>query len=138
MAYFYNERSELREHIMDDLVSRAVGLMSWREVGEVLPYYCEGLIHLALLFEAGAITYNKQIEIDYSSYEALKSVYKRAYSNLAKHYVSKADASLYLEGYAIKEAGVYLPKDEKVRAFVEHYYARYKAIGQQSVQIEGI
>ncbi len=138
MAYFYNEKSELREHIMDDLVSRAVGLMSWREVGEVLPYYCEGLIHLALLFEAGAITYDEQIEIDYSSYEALKRVYKRAYRDLAKHYISKADASVYLEDYAMKEAGVYLPKDEKVRAFVEHYYARYKAIGQQSVHIEDI
>jgi len=45
MAFFHNEKEELKNHIVDDLVSRAVGLMAWREVGEVLPYYCEGLIH---------------------------------------------------------------------------------------------
>ena len=60
MAFFANEREELKKHIVDDLVSRAVGLMAWREVGEVLPYYCEGLIHLDILFTSGVITYDEQ------------------------------------------------------------------------------
>ena len=138
MAYFFNEKDGLQEHIMDDLISRAVGLMSWREVGEVLPYYCEGLIHLALLFRSGAIVYDGQIKIDYGKYDVLKSFYKKAYNDLAQHYVAKEDALLYLERYTIKKDGIYLPKDEQVRTFVEHYYKRYKEIGQQSVVLEDL
>ena len=58
MAFFHNEKEALKNHVVDDVVSRAVGLMAWREVGEVLPYYCEGLIHLDILFGSGIITYD--------------------------------------------------------------------------------
>jgi len=133
MAFFHNEREELKEHVVNDVVSRAVGLMAWREVGEVLPYYCEGLIHLELLFGSGVITYNGQIHIDYSKYDAMKEAYISAYKNLAETYLKKIDASTYLEQYTVKEEGVYLPKDENIKSFVEHYYARYKEIGQQTV-----
>ncbi len=133
MAFFSNEREELKHHIVDDLVSRAVGLMAWREVGEVLPYYCEGLIHLDILFGSGIITYDEQIEIDYSKYDAMKEAYQNAYKNLAKSYLDKVDASIYLAKYTTKEDGVYLPIDEDIRVFVEHYYTRYKEIGQQTV-----
>ncbi|HEY9190650.1 MAG TPA: invasion protein CiaB [Sulfurovum sp.] len=132
MAFFHNEREALKDHVIDDVVSRAVGLMAWREVGEVLPYYCEGLIHLDILFSSGVIRYDGQIEIDYSSYDVMKRTYQEAYGTLAEHYLKKEDASVYLSRYAVKEKGVYLPVKEEIRAFVEHYYARYKEIGQQT------
>ncbi len=132
MAFFHNEREALKDHIVNDLVSRAVGLMAWREVGEVLPYYCEGLIHLDILFSSGIITYDGEIQIDYSKYDTMKESYQYAYRNLAENYLSKADANLYLSTYARKENGVFLPVKEEIRAFVEHYYARYKEIGQQT------
>ena len=137
MAFFANEKEALRDHVVDDLVSRAVSLMAWREVGEVLPYYCEGLIHLDILFASGIVTYDDTLTIDYSKYDAMKEAYQAAYTNLAKHYLNKADAQLYLSEYAVKVAGVYLPKEESVKSFVEHYYARYKAIGQQTVMLLG-
>ncbi len=133
MAFFHNEKETLKNHIVDDLVSRAVGLMAWREVGEVLPYYCEGLIHLDILFGSGVITYNGQIEIDYAKYNAMKEAYIIAYKNLVKNYLEKVDASEYLSQYAVKNEGIFLPKNEKIKSFVEHYYARYKEIGQQTV-----
>jgi hypothetical protein len=133
MAFFANEREELKRHIVDDLVSRAVGLMAWREVGEVLPYYCEGLIHLDILFTSGVIIYKDQIKIDYSKYGEMKEAYINAYKNLAESYLKKIDASKYLEQYAIKRDGIYLPKKENIKSFVEHYYERYKEIGQQTV-----
>jgi len=133
MAFFHNERDELKEHVVDDVVSRAVGLMAWREVGEVLPYYCEGLIHLDILFGSGIITYDGQIKIDYSKYDAMKEAYISAYKDLADNYLKKVDASEYLAQYAVKNEGIYLPKDEKIKSFVEHYYTRYKEIGQQTV-----
>ena len=134
MAFFDNERDELKKHMVDDLVSRAVGLMAWREVGEVLPYYCEGLIHLDILFGSGVITYNEQIKIDYSRYEDMRELYKDAYKSLAQHYINKRDANEYLGKYTQKVDGVYLPLDNEILAFVEHYYARYKEIGQQVYQ----
>jgi hypothetical protein len=133
MAFFHNEKEELKKHIVDDVVSRAVGLMAWREVGEVLPYYCEGLIHLDLLFGSGIITYDGQIKIDYTKYNVMKEAYISAYKDLAENYLQKVDASEYLEQYAVKKEGIYLPKDEKIKSFVEAYYARYKEIGQQTV-----
>lgn len=131
MAFFDNGREELKKHMVDDLVSRAVGLMAWREVGEVLPYYCEGLIHLDILFGSGVIGYDEEIKIDYSRYNEMKERYQEAYQALAQHYADKKDANRYLEKYARKSEGVYLPVNKNISTFVEHYYRRYKEIGQQ-------
>jgi len=136
MAFFVNEEEALKPHIVDDLVSRAVGLIAWREVGEVLPYYCEGLIHLDILFASGIVTYDNTIVIHYDRYEMMKSAYTEAYESLAKHYLGKSDANDYLKRYVVREEGVFLPANSEVRAFVEHYYARYKAIGQQTVALD--
>jgi hypothetical protein len=133
MAFFANEKEALKDHIIDDVVGRAVGLMAWREVGEVLPYYCEGLIHLDILFSSGVISYDGKINIDYSKYDEMKKTYHNSYKKLAETYLSKVDASVYLNTYTSKEEGVYLPVKEDIRSFVEHYYARYKEIGQQTI-----
>ena len=131
MAFFENEKDELKNHIVDDVVSRAVGLMAWREVGEVLPYYCEGLIHLDILFKSGVINYNEKIEIDYSRYDKMKKRYQKAYKKLAQHYIDKEDANIYLGQYVKKIDGVYLPIYNDISSFVENYYAQYKKIGQK-------
>lgn len=109
--------------------------MAWREVGEVLPYYCEGLIHLDILFGSGIINYDGEIQIDYTQYDVMKEAYQNAYKRLAENYLKKVDASVYLEQYAVKSEGIYLPKEEKVKSFVEHYYARYQEIGQQTITL---
>ena len=131
MAFFENEDDSLKKHMVDDLVSRAVGLMAWREVDEVLPYYCEGLIHLNILFNSGVITYTDKIEIDYSKYSEMKQAYKEAYRALVEHYLNKEDASVYLAKYTQKKDGVYLPNETKSLYFVESYYSQYKEIGQK-------
>jgi hypothetical protein len=131
MAFFDNEKDELKENIVDDLVSRAVGLMAWREVGEVLPYYCEGLIHLDILFSSGIISYEKGIRINYNRYRAMRESYQKAYRVLAQNYIDKMDANFCLSRYTKKVDGVYLPIKYEILTFVEKYYARYKEIGQQ-------
>lgn len=131
MAFFENEEESLKKHIVDDLVIRAVSLMSWREVGEVLPYYCEGLIHLNLLFLSGVIQYDTKIKIDYTRYDVMKEMYQKAYQELAEHYVAKRDAWLYLNQYTQKREGVLMPLEPEILHFVEEYYAQYKRIGQK-------
>ena len=135
MAFFRHEKTALKKHIVDDLVARAAGLMAWREVGEVLPYYCEGLIHLDILFGSGVVRYDGRIIIDYGRYDTMKAAYTEAYTHLAKCYLDKVDAGEYLNRYARKTGGVYLPVKEDIRFFVEHYYARYKEIGQQTATL---
>ena len=136
MAFFEKDEVQLRKHMIDDLVSRAVGLMAWREVGEVLPYYCEGLIHLDILFKSAVISYDETIHIDYSQYGMMKARYQAAYRDLVSHYLRKEDAGSYLHRYVIKKEGHYLPGDELVREFVEHYYRRYREIGQETVVLD--
>lgn len=132
MAFFHDEDEELKKYLVDDLVSRAVGLMAWQSVGEVLPYYCEGLIHLDILFKSGIITFSEQIRIDYSRYDIMKALYQEAYKDLASQYIRKIDAGSYLYRYVSKDKNIYLPKDSLVKEFVEFYYHRYKEIGQES------
>ena len=137
MAFFAFEEAELRTEVMEDLVSRAVGLMAWREVGEVLPYYCEGLIHLEILYRSRAIDFEGiRVRIDPKAYEAMKAGYTRAYRELAEHYVRQRDAAEYLEGYAYKESAHFLPVTPEVRDFVEAYYRRYLEIGQKVAVFE--
>jgi len=131
MVFFNNEKDNLKQYIIDDLVSRSIGLIAWQGIGEVLPYYCEGLIHLDILFRSGVISYDKGIKIDYRHYNEMKKIYTTAYRNLAQSYIDKIDANFYLLKYIHKVNGIYLPKNKEVSAFVEKYYSRYKEIGQQ-------
>ncbi len=106
--------------------------MAWREVGEVLPYYCEGLIHLNILFSSKLLNSDDgKVEIDYGAYENMKQLYRESYKTLAQTYIDKLDANTFLSKYAQKVNGVYLPNRKDVREFVESYYKRYQEIGQR-------
>jgi hypothetical protein len=39
-------------------VYRSIGLMKYRKIEDIVPYYCEALIHLDILFEAGIISFD--------------------------------------------------------------------------------
>jgi len=132
MAFFDHEIPELAGEVLEDLVSRAVGLTAWREVGEVLPYYCEGLIHLELLYASGAVRFDGiRVTVDSEAYEKTKTQYRDAYRRLAEHYVRRTDAAEWLKNYLRRETDHYLPLTPEVREFVQLYYARYKKIGQR-------
>ena len=130
MAFFQNEDSSLIEYLLDDIVSRAVNLIAWQEVTEVIPYYCEGLIHLELLYNSNIINFsNNMVHIDYSNYDKFKKNYILAYKELAQNYINRVDAKEFLELFTIKKGSIYLPKTKEIREFVEYYYKEYKAIG---------
>lgn len=133
VAFFLHEDESLKEPILRDTIKRSVGLIGWMKTGEVEPYYCEGLIHLTGLFQSGVLTYaDQKLQIDLSTqaYETLKEWYLKTYSELLEHYLAKADAKLFLERYASKNEGVYLPLDPNVHAFVDYYWALHQRIGR--------
>ncbi|WP_300367895.1 invasion protein CiaB [Hydrogenimonas sp.] len=140
MAFFMHEDATLREEVLRDTVARAVGLMSWRKTGEVEPYYVEGLLHLDILFEAGVLGFDgKHLSIDLGedAYRKQKALYHARYIRLAhEFYIPKRDAGGFLANYVEKWEGIWLPKNERVRNFVEFYWGRYLEIGQETMPFE--
>ncbi|NPA30105.1 MAG: invasion protein CiaB [Epsilonproteobacteria bacterium] len=140
MAFFTHEEEAIKEEILRDTVARAVGLMSWRETGEVEPYYVEGLLHLDILFEAGVLVFENErlfINLNETAYRRAKALYEARYIRLVHDfYLPKEDATGYLNTYAQKENGVWHAKNRSVRAFVDHYWNRYRKIGQETMPFE--
>ncbi len=132
MAFFHNEDANLKHHVLNDTIKRAIGLIAWKETGEVAPYYCEGLIHLHGLFESGVLVFKNKLEIDMSdeAYERAKAWYIDTYTSLALHYLNKKDATEFLSRYAKKEGKYFMPVDDKVKYFVNYYWGLHQEIGQ--------
>ncbi|ADG92911.1 CiaB protein [Arcobacter nitrofigilis DSM 7299] len=129
-----SDEKHLQRQVLIDSVKRAVGLIGWMEVDEVQPYYCEGLIHLNGLFESQVLSWeNEKLSIDLSDekFEKLKTWYIKIYTDLAKHYLDKKDATQFLNNFAKKDGKYFMPIDENINDFVKHYFARYKEIGQE-------
>ncbi len=137
MAFFMHEEEALREEILRDTVARAVSLMSWRKTAEVEPYYVEGLLHLEILFEAGVLSFDgRELSIDLGeeAYRRQKGIYRERYARLAgEWYLPRRDAGEFLARSVEKREGVWLPKDPEVRRFVDHYWRRYREIGQETM-----
>ncbi|MCF6172976.1 MAG: invasion protein CiaB [Campylobacteraceae bacterium] len=132
VAFFMNENEEIKECVFSELIKRAVGLIAWRKIGEVEPYYCEGLIHLKALFDCGVLDFDGKLTIDISEekYEKLKNWYLNTYEKLARHYLEKKDANEFLKIFACKQSDDYMPIDDKVKLFVSYYWELYKTIGR--------
>ncbi|WP_457596881.1 invasion protein CiaB [Hydrogenimonas sp.] len=140
MAFFMHEEAALKNEILHDTVARAVGLMSWRETPEVEPYYVEGLLHLDILFSAGVLAFAGEklaIDLGGEAYRKARALYEARYIRLVSHhYLPKTDAAGFLEAYLLKEAGCWHAKEPQVRAFVDHYWARYQEIGQETMPFD--
>lgn len=136
--YFTREKQPLLKELIFNTIARAVGLIAWMEESEVLPYYCEGLLHLQALFNSGVLRYGGSfesiaLEIVFveETWRALERNYLAMYDKLITCYLNKQDAGEFLGDYVQKDSrGNYKPKDSKIRAFVEDYYAQYREIGQ--------
>lgn len=132
--FFLHEVQELKMPVFAELIKRSVGLIAWQKVVETRAYYCEGLIHLDLLFKAGVLSFNGaklSVKFDIQGYEAFKVLVMQNYINLATHYAKKLNASEFLAIFAKFDGEVYLPTDSIVSEFVKYYYSRYEAIGNE-------
>lgn len=134
MNFFMHENKKYALPVLDELIRRSVGLIAWQKVDDVRAYYCEGLIHLSLLFKSGVLNFeNNRLNIDLSenSYKNFRRECIKNYENLAKIYVDKCDANEFLSKFCVLENGVYLPLDVSVREFVKFYYSRFELIGNE-------
>lgn len=142
VSYFYASKSTQGSRdsqactlnaLLSDTIRRAVSLMAWRESHEVRPYYCEGLIHLSGMFESGVLHFqpstSPKLTINSESYPALIAWYERTYRSLAKHYLAKAPAGEWLKQFVQNHSTN--ATNTQVQAFADHYWERYKLIGQE-------
>ena len=133
VSYFLDEEGinfeVLREHLL-----RSVNLIAWMEVGEVQPYYCEGLIHLKGLFDSKILSFDGtklNVNLTQETYDNCKRWYLKTYKKLAKHYLDKKDATDFLSEFAIKEDSIFLPVDNNIKEFVNFYYDLFKKHGNE-------
>ena len=135
VAYFIDGGSDLDREILITHIVRVIGLLKFRDVEDIIPYYTEALIHFDILCESGILYIgdDMKIELAYSdeNWEKLKWVYMEHYTKLVFTYLNKLDAGEFLFQYVEKEGKIYLPKDERLREFVEHYYKLYKKYGNE-------
>ena len=135
VSFFFHEEEEFCLPVLDELIRRAVGLIAWQQVEELKPYYCEALIHLSLLFASGVLKFDGMrlaVKFDRAGYESFKAACLQNYEELAQLYCGKKDAAEFLSRFAELSGGVYLPREAQVREFVEFYYSRYEAIGNET------
>jgi hypothetical protein len=76
------------------------------------------------------INNDKKIELNFTDkiYSNLKENYIKHYKKLINIYLEKIDAWEFLSDYTIKENWNYLPKNYKIKQFVEYFYWGYKDI----------
>lgn len=121
---------DLAKKIITDQLFRAVWLLAYRKTNDVEPYYCESLILLDILFESGILSFSddKKVKLNFSEelYLKFRDVYLFHYKKLINTYLEKKDAGEFLFLYTIKEDWYFLPKNEKLKEFVEYYYSMYK------------
>lgn len=121
---------DLAKKIIIDQLFRAVWLLAYRKTNDVEPYYCESLILLDILFESEILSFSddKKVKLNFSEelYLKFKDVYLFHYKKLINTYLEKKDAGEFLFLYTIKEDWYFLPKNEKLKEFVEYYYSMYK------------
>ena len=132
--FFLHEKNELILPVFAELIKRSVGLIAWQKVVETRAYYCEGLIHLTLLFRTGVLRFDeKRLRLNFNqqSYEKFKSLTLENYIDLASYYTKKINASEFLAKFAYFDGEIYLPNDAEVANFVKYYYNRYEMIGNE-------
>jgi hypothetical protein len=132
---FFDSKDEEKywQEVLYDLITRAVGLIAYQEVGDVEPYYCEGLIHLNGLFDSGILSFeDKKLEINDTkeNFEKLKNWYYKTYQELASCYIQENDANEFLLQFVNKDE-CFLPLQTTIKDFVEYYYNLYKQIGNE-------
>ena len=136
VSFLKSNDQDLKDEVIKDIIGRAVGLIAWMKVGEVIPYYCESLIHLKGLFDNKIITWKGpgtklKENITKETYNNLKNWYIDTYKELAKIYLNKEDANNFLDKFAKKEGEYFMPVDQDLKEFVNYFYEMYEKYANQ-------
>jgi len=134
VAFFdTDEEQELWYDVFLNIIQRSVRLISWKNVDEVKPYYCESLITLDILFRSDALQFNEgklSINDSFDAYVSFKQCYKDSYDFLITEYLNENNADNFLFEYVEWVENEFLPKKTEIRDFVLYYYELNQRIGR--------
>ncbi len=137
VAYFLAWGNEtIDEDIVVTHLMRVIKFLRYREVEDILPYYCECLIHLHIFFESGLIEYKAgKIHLNFKekTFSEFKKLYTAVYTQQIFNYLNTLEAGNFLFEFVDTVENIYLPKHPKARRFVESYYEVYKEKGNEVV-----
>jgi len=137
VAYFLWNNHKNREDILTTCLYRNIKMMRYREVEDVLPYYCECLISLSIFYNSGIISIDDgkiNLHVTDDLYTSFTLSYIGVYTHQIHTYLNKKDAGEFLYEYVEKVDGVFLPKEPALRDWVENYYALYQEIGNEVLE----
>lgn len=129
-AYFMSKKNDIDDEIFITHIMRSLRMMKYRLIEDVICYYTECLIHLEIMYAAWVISVeNNVLEFHREYITSAKNTYIFEYKKLIDIYLEKKDAGEFLYQFVTQEGKVFLPKQPKLRKFVEYYYSEYKKIG---------
>lgn len=138
VAYLLKDKQEYREEFLLSHVKRSISVIARQEVEEALPYYCECMIHLKILFDTWVIYFDSdnKINIDFSDkvFNNFREKYISVYKELIYTYLNKIDAWEFLFKFVKKNWKIFLPLDDKIKDFVISYYEKNKILWSQIVK----
>lgn len=134
MAYFETWDTLYDEAIFVTHIFRCIRMLKYSEVIDVVPYYCECLIHLDILLSAGVISFlNTQVAFHHENIPAAKLLYKSTYQKLIQVYLDRQDANRFLYQYIDQKGKEFFAKNTTLDTFVQKYYSEYKRIGNKTL-----
>lgn len=135
MNFFYSPDNSIKKELLEKIVTRDLGLLNYIEEEDYRPYYCESLIHLKGFIDTGILSFDgEKIKIDVNSeekYDKIKEWHYNTYEKLAKHYLEKKDASLFLNEYVEVKNNLYVSTNEKIEEIRQFIYQKYQEFGNQ-------
>ncbi len=139
IAYFLHWDWSVRKELIMTHIIRCIWLLKYRNITDIIPYYCESLLHLIVLFKSGIVSIKRDkisMYLNDKNYNNLKKEYMEIYTKLIYTYLNKLDAWEFLFEYIYKhEDGYYLPKDTSLANFIRYYYELYKHIWNEVDEI---
>jgi hypothetical protein len=139
VAFFKSDEvEEYWKELFNFIIVRSIKLVAWKKNNSVLPYYCEGLIHLTGMFETGVLKFDSgklEINTSFESFEKFSNWTISNYEDLFSVYLRKVDAVEFLDKFASKnDEGYFMPLNSDVSEFVKWYFNLFETIGREQLE----
>ncbi|MBT0880975.1 MULTISPECIES: invasion protein CiaB [unclassified Campylobacter] len=116
-----------KKALLANITSRAVSLMAYKSTKEIEPYYCEGLIFLAILFKSKVLSFSNDtlLSVDLEKFEDFQKEFLNVYNELAKTYLKKENANNFLKDYAVLKDLEYISTNKDLVKLGDEYRKLY-------------
>lgn len=125
--FLNNFNSDYAKALLQNITSRAINLMAYKDTKELEPYYCEGLIFLDILFKSEVLSDGKEtlLNVNLDNFDNFRKEFTKVYEKLSKIYLNKENANNFLSDFAIVKDLKFISKNAKIEKIAEDYRKLY-------------